>query len=160
MANVEMATACCLHGRRWRKVAPRWRRRCRRRGDSMPWHSTVACFFGGAFLANFFLHLIAGLSGRPFPTPFAKPPFRGPSPPVVNVLYALFNLAVAYSLLVLVGTFELRRVARAAGAAAGGGRAAGGGAGAGGGGRARAPRAPGGSARGGGRRAAQRGGQH
>ena len=85
----------------------------------MPWHSTVACFFGGAFLANFFLHLIAGLSGRPFPTPFAKPPFRGPSPPVVNVLYALFNLAVAYSLLVLVGTFELRRVAHAAFTAAG-----------------------------------------
>jgi len=85
----------------------------------MPWHSTVACFFGGAFLANFFLHLIAGLSGRPFPTPFAKPPFRGPSPPVVNVLYALFNLAVAYSLLVLVGTFELRRVAHAAVTAAG-----------------------------------------
>lgn len=85
----------------------------------MPWHSMVACFFGGAFLANFFLHLIAGLSGRRFPTPFAKPPFRGPSPPVVNVLYALFNLAVAYGLLVVVGSFDLRDLPRAAISAAG-----------------------------------------
>ncbi len=85
----------------------------------MPWYSVVACFFGGAFLANFFLHLIAGLSGRQFPTPFAKPPFRGPSPPVVNVLYALSNLAVAYGLLVVVAAFELRHVAHAAVTAAG-----------------------------------------
>jgi hypothetical protein len=85
----------------------------------MPWHSVVACFFGGAFLANFFLHFIAGVSGRRFPTPFAKPPFRGLSSPVVNVLYALFNLAVAYGLLVVVGSFELRHMAHAAISAAG-----------------------------------------
>jgi hypothetical protein len=85
----------------------------------MPWYSIAACFFGGAFLANFFLHLIAGLSGRRFPTPFAKPPFRGLSSPDVNVLYALFNLAVAYGLLVVVGSFELRHVAHVAISAAG-----------------------------------------
>ena len=85
----------------------------------MPWHSIVACFFGGAFLANFFLHFIAGVSGRRFPTPFAKPPFRGLSSPVVNVLYALFNLTVAYGLLVVVGSFELRDMAHAAISAAG-----------------------------------------
>src|SRR5262245_28420163 len=85
----------------------------------MPSHSTVACFFGGAFLANFFLHFIAGISGRPFPTPFAKPPFRGLSSPVVNVFYALFNLAVAYGLLVVVGSFELRHIGQAAVSAAG-----------------------------------------
>lgn len=79
----------------------------------MPWSSIAACFFGGAFLANFFPHLIAGVTGRQFPTPFAKPPFRGPSSPVVNVLYALFNLAVAYALLVVVGGFELRQIAHA-----------------------------------------------
>lgn len=73
----------------------------------MHWSSVAACFFGGAFLANFCLHFIAGLSGRRFPTPFAKPPFRGPSSPVVNVLYALFNLAAAYGLLVVGGAFEL-----------------------------------------------------
>ena len=85
----------------------------------MPWYSLAACFLGGAFLANFFLHFIAGLSGRQLPTPFAKPRFRGPSSPTVNVLYALFNLAVAYGLLVVVGSFQVRQVAHAVIAAAG-----------------------------------------
>ena len=80
----------------------------------MPWYSVAACFFGGAFLANFFPHFIAGMSGRRFYSPFAKPPFRGLSSPVVNVLYALFNIAVAYGLLVVVASFELRRIADAA----------------------------------------------
>jgi hypothetical protein len=77
----------------------------------MPWHDVAAYFFGGAFLANFIPHFVAGVSGRSFPSPFAKPPFRGLSSPAVNVLWGLFNLAVAYALLVIVGSFELRRVA-------------------------------------------------
>ncbi len=77
----------------------------------MPWHDVVAYFFGGVFLANFVSHFGAGVSGRSFPTPFAKPPFRGLSSPTVNILWGLFNLAVAYALLVVVGSFELRRVA-------------------------------------------------
>jgi hypothetical protein len=85
----------------------------------MPWHNVAAYFFGGAFLANFTPHFIAGVSGRPFHTPFATPPFRGLSSPVVNILYALFNLAVAYALLVVVGSVEPRRVAHFAIAAAG-----------------------------------------
>jgi len=85
----------------------------------MTWHDVVAYFFGGAFLANFAPHFIAGVSGRPFYTPFAKPPFRGLSPPAVNVLYGLFNLGVAYVLLVVVGSFELRSVADATIAGAG-----------------------------------------
>ncbi|HLK37257.1 MAG TPA: hypothetical protein VKU41_10935 [Polyangiaceae bacterium] len=80
----------------------------------MTWHDVVAYFFGGMFLANFTPHFIAGVSGRPFYTPFAKPPFRGLSPPAVNILYGLFNLGVAYVLLVVVGSFELRLVADAA----------------------------------------------
>ena len=66
----------------------------------------VACFFGGVFLANFFPHFIAGMSGVRFYTPFATPPFRGLSSPVVNMIYALFNLAMAYALLVVVGSLE------------------------------------------------------
>jgi hypothetical protein len=77
----------------------------------MPWHHVAAYFFGGAFLANFVPHFVAGVSGRPFYSPFGTPPFRGLSPPAVNVLWGLFNLAVAYTLLVIVGSFELRRVA-------------------------------------------------
>ena len=72
----------------------------------MPWHKVVAYFFGGLFLANFFPHFIAGMSGVRFYTPFATPPFRVLSSPVVNMLYALFNLALAYALLVVVGSLE------------------------------------------------------
>jgi hypothetical protein len=85
----------------------------------MPWYNVAACFFGGAFLANFVPHFVAGVSGRPFYSPFAKPPFRGLSSPAVNVLYGLFNLSVAYALLVVVGSFELRHVAHVAISAAG-----------------------------------------
>lgn len=67
----------------------------------------VASFFGGVFLANFVPHFIAGVSGRPFQTPFAQPPFRGLSSPTVNVLWGMANLAVAYALLVVVGGFSL-----------------------------------------------------
>ena len=77
----------------------------------MTWQGGVAYFFGGMFLANFTSHFIAGVSGRPFPTPFAKSSFRGFSSPAVNILYGLFNLGVAYVLLVVVGGLELRRVA-------------------------------------------------
>ena len=42
-------------------------------------------------------------------SPFAKPAFRGLSSPAINVSWGLFNLAVAYVLLVVVGGFELRR---------------------------------------------------
>ena len=80
----------------------------------MTWQNCVAYFFGGMFLANFTPHFIAGVSGRAFHTPFAKPPFRGLSSPAVNILWGLFNLGVAYLLLVVVGGLELRRVAEVA----------------------------------------------
>jgi hypothetical protein len=85
----------------------------------MPWYNAAACFLGGAFLANFVPHFVAGISGRSFHSPFAKPPFRGLSSPTVNILWGLFNLAVAYILLVLVGGFELRSVPHVAISAAG-----------------------------------------
>jgi hypothetical protein len=90
----------------------------------MLWRDLAVCFLGGMFLANFVPHFVAGVSGRPFYSPFAKPPFRGLSSPVVNILWGLFNLAVAYVLVVVVGSFELRRVAHAAASAAGFGLAA------------------------------------
>ena len=67
-----------------------------------------AHFFGGVFFANALPHLIAGVSGLPLQTPFASPPFRGLSRPVVNVGYALLNLAVAYVLLALAQMVDLR----------------------------------------------------
>jgi hypothetical protein len=90
----------------------------------MTWHNVAACFFGGAFLANFIPHFVVGISGLEFPSPFATPPFRGLSSPAVNVLWGLFNLVVAYALVVLVGNFELKSVAQAGALAAGFGLAA------------------------------------
>jgi hypothetical protein len=66
----------------------------------MKWYHYLMCFFGGAFTANFFPHFVNGISGLAFPTPFASPPPpEGLSPPVVNVAWALFNLAVGCVLL-------------------------------------------------------------
>lgn len=90
----------------------------------MAWYDFPAYFFGGAFLANFVPHFVAGVSGKQFYSPFAKPPFRGLSSPVVNILWGLCNLAVAYSLLVIVGNLELRHVPSVAIFAAGFGLAA------------------------------------
>src|SRR5579864_522420 len=75
----------------------------------MRWYHYVAWFFGGAFLTNFIPHFVAGISGSPFQSPFAKPPGEGLSSATVNVAWGLFNLFVAYLLLVRVGRFEIRR---------------------------------------------------
>jgi hypothetical protein len=65
----------------------------------MAWYDYVAGFFAGMILANFVPHFVHGISGDRFPTPFAKPPGKGLSSPTVNVVWALFNLAVGYVLL-------------------------------------------------------------
>jgi hypothetical protein len=62
------------------------------------WYSALACFFAGLFLANVVPHFVHGISGDRFPTPFAHPPGKGLSSPTVNVVWALFNLAVGYLL--------------------------------------------------------------
>lgn len=79
----------------------------------MSWLCLPAYFFAGAFFANAVPHFVSGVLGRTFPTPFASPPFRGPSPPHVNVLYALGNLGAAYVLLTRVGSFDPRSAVHA-----------------------------------------------
>jgi hypothetical protein len=74
----------------------------------MEWTHYLAYFFGGAFLTNALPHLISGLMGRAFQSPFAKPPGEGLSSSTVNVLWGLFNLAVGYVLVCRVGNFDLR----------------------------------------------------
>lgn len=76
----------------------------------MNWLHLVAYFFGGLFLANFVPHFVAGIQGKPFQTPFAKPPGKGLSSSTVNVLWAFANLVVAYLLLLGVGYFDLRSI--------------------------------------------------
>jgi hypothetical protein len=64
----------------------------------MQWYNYLASFFAGIFLANAVPHFVHGISGDRFPTPFAHPPGKGLSSPTVNVLWALFNLAVGHVL--------------------------------------------------------------
>ena len=75
----------------------------------MKWYHYLAYFFGGAFLANAVPHFTNGISGRAFPTPFASPPGQGMSPPMVNVLWGMFNLIIGYLLVFRVGKSDLRR---------------------------------------------------
>ncbi len=73
------------------------------------WYHFIAYFFGGAFLSNAVPHLVNGMSGSPFQSPFASPPGQGLSSSTVNVLWGMFNLVVAYVLVARVGRFELRK---------------------------------------------------
>jgi hypothetical protein len=74
----------------------------------MAWTHYVSYFFGGVLLTNAVPHFVSGLMGRPFQTPFAKPPGEGLSSSTVNLLWGVFNLAVGYILLCHVGNFDLR----------------------------------------------------
>jgi hypothetical protein len=66
----------------------------------------LAYFVAGLFLANGVPHFVNGISGRRFQSPFASPPGVGESPPLVNVLWGLFNFAVGYVLLTQIGAFD------------------------------------------------------
>jgi hypothetical protein len=74
----------------------------------MNWLHLVSYFFGGIFLANAIPHFVSGMMGRPFQTPFAKPPGEGLSSSTVNVLWGFLNAVVSYLLVVRVGNFDLR----------------------------------------------------
>lgn len=76
----------------------------------MVWLDLLSYVFGGAFLANAVPHAVSGMMGRPFQSPFAKPPGEGLSSSTVNVLWGFFNLAVAYGLICRVGDFGLRNL--------------------------------------------------
>ena len=79
----------------------------------MRWYHFIAYFFGGAFLMNSIPHLVAGVSGSPFQSPFASPPGQGLSSSTVNVLWGAFNPLVAYLLILRVGNFELQQTRHA-----------------------------------------------
>jgi hypothetical protein len=74
----------------------------------MPWLPLLSYFFGGAFLANAIPHVVSGMTGRPFQSPFATPPGVGLSSSTVNVLWGFFNIVVGYLLVCRVGDFGVR----------------------------------------------------
>jgi hypothetical protein len=73
----------------------------------MDWLPDISYFFGGAFLANAIPHFVSGMMGRPFQSPFAKPPGKGLSSSTVNVFWGFANFVVAYLLIAQVGNFDL-----------------------------------------------------
>ena len=76
----------------------------------MNWLHLVSYFFGGIFLANAIPHFVSGIMGRPFQSPFAKPPGEGLSSSTVNVLWGFFNAVAGYLLVVRAGNFDLRSI--------------------------------------------------
>lgn len=74
----------------------------------MDWPHDIAYLFGGACLANAVPHFVSGMMGRPFQSPFAKPPGKGLSSSTVNVLWGFANFVFAYLLIGHVGDFDLR----------------------------------------------------
>jgi hypothetical protein len=73
----------------------------------MNWLHDTAYFFGAVFLTNAVPHFVSGVMGRPFQSPFAKPPGKGLSSSTVNVLWGFLNLVVGYVLICRVGNFDL-----------------------------------------------------
>ena len=79
-------------------------------GDAYPtvnWLHDISYLFGGAFIANAVPHFVSGMMGRPFQSPFAKPPGKGLSSSTVNVLWGFANFVIAYLLIARVGEFDI-----------------------------------------------------
>jgi hypothetical protein len=68
---------------------------CRISLEGYPWSNTVP-------------HFVSGMMGRPFQTPFAKPPGQGLSSSTVNVLWGFANAVAGCFLVVRVGDFDLK----------------------------------------------------
>ncbi len=71
----------------------------------------------GALLCNCIPHLASGLRGEAFPTPFADPPGKGLSSPLLNFLWGAANLSLGLYLLPWLDAVDPRfgRLAVAAG---------------------------------------------
>ena len=74
----------------------------------MNWLWLVSHFFGGVFAANAIPHVVSGVTGRSFQTPFAKPPGQGLSSATVNVVWGFSNAVIAYLLVAHIGAFHPR----------------------------------------------------
>lgn len=85
----------------------------------MPWLVHLSYFIGGAVSANAIPHFVSGMMGKPFQSPFAKPPGEGSSSSTINVLWGFLNAVIGYVLVCRVGLFDLRNTGDAAAFAAG-----------------------------------------
>jgi hypothetical protein len=83
--------------------------------------NAIGWFFCGVLLVNVLPHLIRGISGDKFPSPFAKPHGKKLSSPTSNVIWAFINLSIfltifyfnrfsftaIYGLIMLIGAFAM-----------------------------------------------------
>lgn len=65
----------------------------------MPWYVYPVYFLIGALLTNSIPHIVQGMCGNKFQTPFANPRGVGESSAVVNVIWGFSNTVVAIILL-------------------------------------------------------------
>ena len=54
----------------------------------------IGWFFCGVFVVNTLPHLIHGVAGEKFPSPFDKPHGKKLSSPTLNVIWAFINLSI------------------------------------------------------------------
>lgn len=85
----------------------------------MQWTHDISYFFGGVFLANAVPHVVSGVMGRAFQSPFAKPSGKGLSSSTVNVVWGFLNLVFSYLLICRVGNFDPRSIPDVCAAGAG-----------------------------------------
>lgn len=85
----------------------------------MNWLHLISYFFGGAFLGNAVPHFVSGTMGRPFQSPFAKPPGQGLSSSTVNVVWGFLNVVIGYLLVLRVGDFDVKSTSDVAALAVG-----------------------------------------
>jgi hypothetical protein len=74
----------------------------------MTWLTYASYFVGGVLLGNAIPHFVSGTMGRAFQSPFARPPGKGLSSALVNVIWGAFNIVAGYVLVFRVGAFDLR----------------------------------------------------
>ena len=72
----------------------------------MIWIARVGYFIAGACLTNAIPHLVAGLTGRAFPTQFSRHPGIGLSSPFVNFAWGWANALLGCLLLWHAGSFR------------------------------------------------------
>jgi hypothetical protein len=65
----------------------------------MVWYVYIAWFFAGGFLTNAIPHIVQGICGNRFQTPFASPRGIGESSAIVNVIWGFVNVAIGGTLL-------------------------------------------------------------
>ena len=63
------------------------------------WYHYALAFIAGIFLINILPHFMHGIVGKNFPTPFANPPGKGLSSPILNVVWAIINFLIGFSIL-------------------------------------------------------------